>query len=87
MENSVLFGGVTVFPGAVVRDSVVMSGSVVGRDATLSYSLIDSNVEIGEGAAVGGPVRCKEGVTVIGDGTKIADGETVAPGAMIPDLR
>ncbi|MDD6094532.1 MAG: glucose-1-phosphate adenylyltransferase [Clostridia bacterium] len=87
VENSVLFGGVTVLPGAVVRDSVVMSGSVVGRDAVLSYSLIDSNVEIGEGAAVGGPVRCKEGVTVIGDGTKIADGETVAPGAMIPDLR
>ena len=87
VENSILFGGVTVLPGAVVKDSVVMGGTVVGRGATLSYSLIDSNVEIGAGAKLGGEVRCEEGVTVIGDGTKIADGETVKPGAMIPDLR
>ena len=87
VENSVLFGGVTVEPGAVVRDSVVMSGSVVGSGTCLSYSLIDSNVTIGENTKIGGEVGCPEGVTVIGDGTEIPDGDTVAPGAMIPDLR
>ncbi len=87
VENSVLFGGVSVMPDAVVRDSVVMSGSVVGRGASLSYSLIDSNVKIGENTKIGGEVGCPEGVTVIGDGTEIADGKTVAPGEMIPDIR
>ena len=87
VENSVLFGGVTVLPGAVVKDSVVMSGTVVGRGASLSYSLIDSNVDIGAGAEIGGELRCAEGVTVIGDGTKIADGIKVGAGEMIPDVR
>lgn len=87
VENSVLFGGVTVEAGAVVRDSVVMGHTVIKADADLSYSLIDSNVVIGKGAKVGGELRCKEGVTVIGDGTVIADGEEVSAGSMIPDLR
>lgn len=87
VENSVLFGGVTVLPGAVVRDSVVMSGTVVKEGAELSYSLVDSNVTVGKNAKVGGALRCTEGVTVLGDGTVVRDGETVKPGAMIPELR
>ena len=87
VENSVLFAGVKVMPGAKVRDAVVMSGTVIESGADVSYSIIDTDVEIGAGAAVGGERGSKDGISVIGAGEKIADGQKVAAGAMIPDVR
>ena len=74
-------------PGAKVRDAVVMSGTVIDSGADVSYSIIDTDVEIGAGAAVGGERGSKDGISVIGAGEKIADGQKVAAGAMIPDVR
>ena len=87
VKNSVLFPGVKVMPGAVVRDSVVMSGTVIGEGAELSYALIDTDVEIGAGCRVGGEVGNSEDITVLGEGTVIAAGEKVEAGVMIPELR
>ncbi|MBQ2729397.1 MAG: glucose-1-phosphate adenylyltransferase [Clostridia bacterium] len=87
VENSVLFPGVTVMPGAVVRDSVVMGGCVIAEDATVSYSILDTNVKIGAGAAIGGEKGAEGGVAVIGDSEVIAAGQTVDAGVMIPDVR
>ena len=64
-----------------------MSDTVVAKDAVVSYSLIDTNVVVGEGAKVGGEVGCAEGITVLGEGTVIEAGAVVAAGDMIPELR
>ena len=87
VKNSVLFPGVKVMPGAVVRDSVVMSGTVIGEDTELSYALIDTDVTIGAKCRVGGEVGNSEDITVLGEGTVIADGEKIDAGVMIPELR
>ena len=87
VENSVLFSGVKVMPGAVVRDSVVMDSTQVGSDSRVSYSIIDSNVKIGDGASVGGEKGTDGGLAVIGEGQSIGDGEKIEAGVMIPDLR
>ncbi len=87
VENSVLFPGVTVKSGAVVRDSVVMGGCVIEEDAVVSYSILDTNVKIGAGAVVGGQKGDEAGVTVIGDSEAIVSGQTVGAGEMIPDVR
>ncbi len=87
VENSVLFPGVTVMPGAVVRDSVVMGGCVIEADAVVSYSILDTNVKVGAGATVGGAKGDEAGVAVIGDSEVIAAGQTVGAGEMIPDVR
>ena len=87
VENSVLFPGVTVLPGAVVKDSVVMGGCVIAEDATVSYSILDTNVKVGAGATVGGAVGDSDGVAVIGDSETIEAGQTVKAGEMIPDVR
>ncbi len=87
VENSVLFPGVTVMPGAVVRDSVVMGGCVIEADAVVSYSILDTNVKVGAGAVVGGAKGDEAGVAVIGDSEVIAAGQTVGAGEMIPDVR
>ena len=83
--NSVLFNGVKVEKGAVVKDSVVMNGVVIKKNAKIDYAIIDSDVVIGEGATVGKEKDAAKGITVIGAGLDIADNITVEDGAMVND--
>lgn len=53
VENSVLFSGVCVEKGAVVRDSVIMDGACVGEGARVEYTMVDSGVRIEKGAVIG----------------------------------
>lgn len=46
VENSIVFPGVTVEAGAVVRDSVLFQGVSVRRNANLSYVIADKDVEV-----------------------------------------
>ena len=87
VKNSVLFPGVKVMPGAVVRDSVVMSGTVIGEGTELSYALIDTDVTVGKNCRIGGEVGDSEDIVVLGEGTVIADNEKIEAGVMIPELR
>ncbi len=87
VENSVLFGNVTVLPGAVVRDSVVLNDCRIGAGANVSYAILDSGVSVGAGVILGGDRSGAPDVTVIGAETVIADGEKIEAGSMIPDVR
>ncbi len=87
VENSVLFGNVTVMPGAVVHDSVVMGDCCIGAGANVNYAILDTDVKIGAGVVLGGNKNTAPDVTVIGAGTVIADGEKIEAGSMIPDVR
>ena len=87
VENSVLFGNVTVLPGAVVRDSVVLNDCRIGAGANVSYAILDSGVSVGAGVTLGGDRSGAPDVTVIGAETVIADGEKIEAGSMIPDVR
>ncbi len=68
VENSVLFRGVTVEAGAVVRNSILMQGTKVGKKAELNFVIADKNVVIGENTALSGsanyPVYFAKGKTV-----------------------
>ena len=46
VENSILFRGVRVERGAVVRDSIVMENGVIHAGAELAYCVCDKNVEL-----------------------------------------
>ncbi len=46
VENSVLFRGVSISKGAVVKNCVLMQGTQVGANAQLSYVVTDKNVKI-----------------------------------------
>lgn len=83
VENSVLFSGVTVEAGAVVRDSVIMQGCIIHSGATVQYAILDAEAEVGSGATVG--ALCTDGeqkITVIGGGVRVREGDTIAPGEM-----
>ena len=54
VENSVLFRGVKVAKGAVVKNCVLMQDTVVGENATLEYVITDKDVTITSGKALAG---------------------------------
>ena len=52
-----LFRGVRVEPGAVVRNSVVMQKSVVHAGAEIEYVIADKNVAITDGKHLRGAIN------------------------------
>ena len=48
VENSVLFRGVKVAKGAVVKDSIIMQDNYIGENTTLNCVITDKNVVIGD---------------------------------------
>ena len=53
--NSVIFRGVTVARGAVVRNSIVMQDADVGEKAEMDHCIIDKNAAIRAGGRLIGP--------------------------------
>ena len=89
VENSILFPGVHVKPGAQVKNSVLFFDNVVGHDAVLDKVVSDVNVKVGAGARIGaeGGPGDKE-VTVLGWNNSIPDGLTIGSGCTLhPNLR
>lgn len=88
LEFSILFPGVTVGKGAVINSSIIMPGAVIEDGANIQFSIISENTVIGKNAQIGkNPTDCENrddwGITVIGDGLKIADNVVIEPKAMI----
>ncbi len=88
VDFSVLFSGVTVEEGAVVRDSIIMPGAVVKSGAVVNYAIIAESAVIEEGAVVGSrPEETEDkehwGVTVIGEGVTVGSGVVVPAKAMV----
>ncbi len=87
VKNTVLSYRTTVGEGASVSYSVVMPGAVIEDGARVSYAIVGENCHIGKDAVVGLPPELAEdhnawGITVLGPGSVISDGEVVPAGAM-----
>lgn len=54
VENSIVFKGVKIGKGAVVKDSILMQDTIVNNDAKISCVITDKNVEIGSDAELSG---------------------------------
>jgi glucose-1-phosphate adenylyltransferase len=84
VEHSVLSPGVFVAEGAVVRDSIIMNDTIVGRNATVDCSILDKEVVIGAGAYLGygndmalnrmEPKNLSNGISVVGKRVRIPPG-------------
>lgn len=68
VENSILFRGVTIGEGAVVRNSIIMQGTTIREDASLNYAIIDKNADISPCATLTGgaqtPIIIHKGETI-----------------------
>jgi glucose-1-phosphate adenylyltransferase len=88
VDFSILFAGVHIAPGAVVRDSIIMPGARVEAGAVVQYAIVSENAVIGKNAVVGARPEVFEdkdrwGITVVGDEVKVGAGALVEPRAMI----
>lgn len=92
IKHSVLFEGVTVEKGAVVEDSIVFPGAVIKENAVVKKAVIGEEVVIGKGAVIGdentdssqyASPYCTGGISLIGSGITIADGEKIGINSMV----
>ena len=88
IENSIIFPGVTVKKGAIVKNSIIMPGTTVGNDSNVEYTIIAADTVIGSNVCMGACDRVIDDgkhpeITVIGQSITIADGTIIPAGAMI----
>ena len=91
--NSVLFPGVVVEKGAVVRNSIVMHDTLVAAGAELDRAILDKEVRVGRGAKVGTgddmtpnracPEHLSSGLVVVGKQARLPEGLVVGRNARI----
>ena len=65
VERSVISPDVHIARGAVVKDSVLMSGVYVGEGARVEYAMLDEHVSVAAGKSIGVPLGTGE-LTVVG---------------------
>lgn len=83
VKNSVIGSGVKIGRGAVIMDSVIFDGVTVEEGAQVNYAILDSNIKVGKGAVVGVPKESAAGITVVGTGVDIAEGEIIKDNIII----
>ena len=84
IENSVIFANVVVEEGAIIRDSVIMPDSIIRRGAMVDYSVVSTQVEVGETAIVGSrKEQAIDMITVLGERVQIPAGHKVPAGAAL----
>lgn len=88
IENSIIFPGVTIKEGTVVRNSILMPGVTVEQDSIVEYAIIAADTVIGSRVCMGACNASPESgkhpeITVVGQNLTIADGTVIPAGAMI----
>ena len=68
VENSILFRGVRVAPGAVVKNSIIMQASNIGEGASLNCVILDKSVTVRPNVTLSGhgtyPIILRKGTVV-----------------------
>ncbi|MEJ2690038.1 MAG: sugar phosphate nucleotidyltransferase [Deltaproteobacteria bacterium] len=82
VERSILFPGVHVKAGALVKDSVLFFDNIVGHNARLNKVVSDVNVTFGNGVRVGD--ADSDLISVVGWNNHLLDNTMVAAGLTIP---
>lgn len=93
VSQSVIFPGVRVGKGALVRDSILMQDTVVGDGCQVEYSIIDKRCEVGAGVIIGTgagttvnrkfPSHLDCGITVVGKGVVTPAGLRIGKNCII----
>lgn len=88
--NSVIGTSCIIEEGAEVIDSVLLGNITVKAGAKINYSIIDEEVEIGENAVIGAPIKeasklsgKTSGITVLGKGVHVKKNGSVPAGEIV----
>ncbi|WP_047151089.1 glucose-1-phosphate adenylyltransferase [Aneurinibacillus tyrosinisolvens] len=67
INHSLLFSGVSVGPGSVIHDSVIMPGVKIGRNVSIYKAIVGEGTVIEDGCTIGGSIGTNCEITVIGE--------------------
>lgn len=94
VSGSILFPGVRVERGAVVRDSILFPDSRIARGAVVNQLIADERSVVGAGARIGEendltpnrafPDLLSSGITLVGKETVLPEGVTIGRNCIIP---
>ena len=90
VDFSMIFEGVTIEKGAVVRDSIIMPGAHIRSGAVIEYAIVGEDSDIGENALIGARPenvlnKNEWGVAVVGHKIKISPYAKVLPKQIISE--
>lgn len=88
VDFSVLFAGVTIEEGAVVRDSIVMPGAVIKKNSIVEYAIVGEDVVIEENVVIGQRPemiddKSQWGIAVVGPDVTVSSGTVIKPKQMV----
>lgn len=92
ISHSVVFGGVELGEGSVVKDSVIMPGAKIGKNVVIEKSVIGTDAVIGDGAKVGVSASddnkhasklCTNDLVLVEGGAEIGVDEDIYKGSMV----
>lgn len=93
VEHSVLSPGVRIEAGAIVRDSIIMSDTTIGRNSVIDFAILDKEVIVGSGCYIGFgnklqanqemPEALNTGITIIGKRAIIPPGTKIGRNCVI----
>ncbi len=82
VEDSIIFHGVSVNAGAVVRHSIIMPDAEIEEGAVVEYAIVGEGAVIGAGAHVGG-ADSSGGIALVGSGLNVGRGAIVKAAQMV----
>lgn len=84
VSHSILYSGVKVAAGAVVKDAVVMGGAIIKEGAVVEHCIVAENAIIDENATVGVVKEGEaQGVATIGPGVYVGSDAKIGSNAMV----
>ncbi|MFA5308324.1 MAG: sugar phosphate nucleotidyltransferase [Dehalococcoidales bacterium] len=93
VEHSIISPGVQVAEGAIVKDSIVMDGTVIGRNSIIDHAILDKLVTIEPDCHIGAgndyranrlhPAILNSGLTIIGKGATVPADFTIGRNCII----
>lgn len=86
VEHSVLFSGVFVGKGSIVKDSIIMPNTKIGNNVKITNCIIAEKTVIEDGCEIGKPNNGKaSGITVIGENIVIPAKTLIGENVMLDD--
>lgn len=92
VNHSIIFGGVTIGEGSVIKDSVIMPDVKIGKNVTIEKAVIGAGAVLDDGVTVGAEstgenpyasAMCTDGIVLIGNNVIIDSGTVIAQNSMI----
>lgn len=92
VDHSVIFSGVKIGKGALVKDSIIMPDSIIGENTKLDHVIVGEGVVIGDNCEIGfgeavpnkdEPDIYYSGLTVIGEGISITENVKIGKNCVI----